>query len=153
MATKQPWEFSTEESEQYVRDSLEKLAGMPWNHHRGGDWEEEASEEDEAIDKAFEHAGAFGFYEADVLARVIEETDPMTAARAIESLATAFTLLYLKTTEFVRTGNDAPPTATCNDPSSPRRLRGRPRLIIRSSTFSLVAAQRRGEGRLWCERP
>jgi hypothetical protein len=76
MTTKQPWEFSTEESEQYVRDTLEKLAAMPWNHHRGGDWEEKASEEDEAIDKAFEHAGAFGFYEADVLARVIEEIEP-----------------------------------------------------------------------------
>jgi hypothetical protein len=112
MTTKQPWEFSTEESEQYVRDTLEKLAAMPWNHHRGGDWEEEASEENEAIDKAFEHAGAFGFYEADVLARVIEEIDPMTAARAVGSLATAFTLLFLKTTVFVRSDKDAPPTAT-----------------------------------------
>jgi hypothetical protein len=30
------------------------------------------------------------------LARVIAKTDPMTAARAVESLATAFTLLYLR---------------------------------------------------------
>ena len=113
MTTKQPWEFTPEEAEQYVRDAFEKLAAMHWDHHhRGGEWDEEAEAEAEAIDQAFEHASAFGSYEVDLLERMIAKTDPMTAARAIESLAAAFTLLYLKTALFVRTSRDAPPTAT-----------------------------------------
>jgi len=113
MTTKHPWEFTPEEAEQYVRDAFEKLAAMHWDHHhRGGDWEAEAEAEAEAIDQAFEHASAFGFYEVDLLARVIAKIDPMTAARAVESLATAFTLLYLKGMSVVRTDKDAPPTAT-----------------------------------------
>jgi hypothetical protein len=111
MTTKQPWEFTPEEAEQYVRDAFEKLAAMHWDHHhRGGDWEAEAEAEAEAIDQAFEHASAFGFYEVDLLAHVIAKTDPMSAARTVESLATAFTLLFVKTTEFVRTDGDGPMT-------------------------------------------